>query len=229
MFNRIHNKIYNKLILHFINPIKAIKFDLRKILFLLKKYKIHNTYNLKIFFNKKELFQPDYLDLDNLINLIIKIKPKLVLELGGGYSTLAIAYALDFLEKEYNHKYRFITFDQSEIYLKISKSLIPEKLQKNIEFIHSPLIVKKIDNTLMSFYKDLKILDYDFIYEDRHDHSETKIAGDIYLIEKLTNHPFSFCIDGMKSTVEFYKRNLKRSYKISSSFFHGVNFLIKNY
>ena len=101
MFNRIHNKIYNKLILHFINPIKAIKFDLRKILFLIKKYKIHNTYNLKIFFNKKELFQPDYLDLDNLINLIIKIKPKLVLELGGGYSTLAIAYALDFLEKEY--------------------------------------------------------------------------------------------------------------------------------
>jgi len=125
MFNRIHNKIYNKLILHFINPIKAIKFNLRKILFLIKKYKIHNIYNLKIFFDKKELFQPDYLDLDNLINLIIKIKPKLVLELGGGYSTLAIAYALNFLEKEYNHKYRFITFDQSEVYLKITKSLIP--------------------------------------------------------------------------------------------------------
>ena len=227
MFNRIHNKIYNKLILHFINPIKAIKFDLRKILFLIKKHKIHNTYNLKIFFNKKELFQPDYLDLDNLINLIIKIKPKLVLELGGGYSTLAIAYALDLLEKKHNHQYRFITLDQSNVYLKITKNLIPDHLKKNIKFIYSPLVVKKIDGVLMSFYKNLKILDYDFIYEDRHDHKETKIAGDIYLIEKLSKYPFSFCIDGMKSTVDFYKNNLKKRYKVSSPFFHGVNFLTK--
>ena len=52
------------------------------------------------------------------------------------------------------------------MYLKITKNLIPDHLKKNIKFIYSPLVVKKIDGVLMSFYKNLKILDYDFIYEE---------------------------------------------------------------
>ena len=42
---------------------------------------------------------------------------------------------------------------------------MPEDLKKNIEFRFSPLIVEKYNGTLMSFYKDLEILNYDFIYE----------------------------------------------------------------
>ena len=173
------------------------------------------------------LFEPDYCDLDNLINLILKNKPKLFLELGGGYSTLAIAYALSELKKKFNHKYKIISYDQSEEYLKKTEDLFPKHLKENIEFRYSPLIVESYNGVLMSFYKDLEILNYDFIYEDRHDHEKTKIAGDIVKLEQKINNDFSFCVDGMKISVDYYKNNLKKKYDISDSFFHGTNFINK--
>ena len=91
-------KLIIKILSHFLNPIQAIKFDIRKILFLLKKFKLLHFYKID-FQIDNNLFEPDYCDLDNLINLILKNKPKLFLELGGGYSTLAIAYAFDVLKK----------------------------------------------------------------------------------------------------------------------------------
>ena len=132
---------------------------------------MNRVYNIDFKINES-LFEPDYCDLDNLINFVLNHKPKLLLELGGGYSTLAIAYALNVLEKKDNHKYKFITYDQSKDYLKKTYDLVPENL-KNIEFRYSPLKVETYDGTLMSFYKDLEILNYDFIYEDRHDHEKT--------------------------------------------------------
>ena len=92
------HKLIKKILLHFINPIQSIKFDIRKLLFLFKKYKLTRVYNIDFQINES-LFEPDYCDLDNLINLIFKYKPKLFLEMGGGYSTLAIAYAFDVLKK----------------------------------------------------------------------------------------------------------------------------------
>tara|TARA_B100000886_G_scaffold330962_1_gene281975 strand:+ start:3781 stop:4476 length:696 start_codon:yes stop_codon:yes gene_type:complete len=220
-------KIVIKLLSHFSNPIQAIKFDIRKISFLLKKYKLIYIYKID-FKIDNNLFEPDYCDLDNLINLILKHKPKLFLELGGGYSTIAIIYALNVLEKKSNHKYKLITYDQSETYLKKTIDLIPQELCKNVEFVYSPLEVKNYNNVLMSFYKDLKVLNYDFIYEDRHDHEQTKIAGDIIKLEELLENDFSFCVDGMLASVEYYKNNLKKKYSISNSFFHGTNFIREN-
>ena len=89
--------------------------------------------------------------------------------------------------------------------------LIPQELCKNVEFMYSPLEVKSYNNVLMSFYKDLKVLNYDFIYEDRHDHEQTKIAGDIIKLEELLENDFSFCVDGMLASVEYYKNNSKKS------------------
>jgi len=220
------HKFIKKILLHFINPIQSIKFDIRKLLFLFKKYKLTRVYNIDFQINES-LFEPDYCDLDNLINFVLKHKPKLLLELGGGYSTLAIAYALNVLEKNENHEYKFITYDQSKDYLKKTNDLIPENLKKNIEFRFSPLKVEMYNGVLMSFYSDLEILNYDFIYEDRHDHESTKLAGDIIKLENEVNNDFSFCVDGMKISVDYYKNNLKKKYYISDSFFHGTNFINK--
>ena len=105
--------------------------------------------------------------------------------------------------------------------------MFPKHLKDNIEFRYSPLIVESYNGVLMSFYKDLENLNYDFIYEDRHDHEKTKIAGDIVKLEQKINNDFSFCVDGMKISVDYYKNNLKKKYDISDSFFHGTNFINK--
>ena len=220
-------RVIIKILSHFSNPIQAIKFDIRKLLFLIKKFKLIYLYKID-FQIDNNLFEPDYCDLDNLINLILKNKPKLFLELGGGYSTLAIAYAFDVLKKKFNHQYKIISYDQSKEYLKKTEDLFPKYLKKNIEFRYSPLSIELHNGALMSFYKDLEILNYDFIYEDRHDHEKTKLAGDIIKLEKEISSNFSFCVDGMKTSVDYYKNNLKKKYFISNSFFHGTNFINKN-
>ena len=83
----------------------------------------------------------------------------------------------------------------------------------------------------MSFFKDLPKENFDYIYEDRHDQQETKLAGDILEYEHSLNHynaKFSFTIDGMTVTRNYYKKYLKGNYKISGSLIHGTNFDLTN-
>ena len=74
----------------------------------------------------------------------------------------------------------------------------------------------KFKNQKMSFFDNMPKENFDFIYEDRRDHPEAKIAGDIikYENELLSKEKsFSFTIDGMESTTNYYKKNLKYRYK----------------
>ena len=169
----------------------------------------------------------DYLDQNNLINQIYKLKPKTVLEIGSGYSTYAIIHALLNLNNSNGHQFKFYCLDQTEEYLKELKDQMPEMYKKNIIFIHRKIYVDKFKNQKMSFFDNMPEENFDFIYEDRRDHPEAKIAGDIikYENEFLSKEKsFSFTIDGMESTTNYYKKNLKYRYKYSSSYFHGINF-----
>jgi hypothetical protein len=216
--------LFKKIYSHFINPIESIKFDIRKILFIYAKIKINYYYKIKITKNNL-LFEPDYLDLNNLINLISKIKPKTVIEFGGGYSTLIIAFALNKIHK--NKNYEFVTLDQDKKFLKITKGLINQKFKKKIIFIHRKLSVKKFKKKLVSYFSNIPVKNYDFVYEDRYDHKKTKIAGDIMFLIRKNKRYFSFCVDGMTDTVNFLKIHLRSKYKISNGFFHGVNFIFR--
>ena len=157
----------------------------------------------------------------------LKLKPQCVLELGTGYSTYAIIFALNELKENNGHKFKFYAIDQNEEYLENLKKFIPEKLSKQINFCYRPIYIKKYNNILMSFFKDLPKENFDYIYEDRHDQQETKLAGDILEYEHGLNHnnvKFSFTIDGMPITTNYYKKNLKGNYRISGSVIHGTNF-----
>ena len=172
-------------------------------------FKLHN-----IQFSKNMLFSyVDYIDLNNIIKTIYKHKPKVVLELGGGYSTYAIIYALLNVHKK-NH-FKFYSIDQTLDYQKKLIDDFPENLKNKIIFLHREISVKKFKNTKMSFFENIPDEKFDFIYEDRKDHPETKIAGDIikYENDKINEDDnFVFIIDGMSSTVNYYKNNLKFKY-----------------
>ncbi len=71
---------------------------------------------------------------------------------------------------------------------------------------------------------------FDFIYEDRKDHLDTKIAGDIikYEHDKINDTDnFLFIIDGMINTVDYYKNNLKFNYSFDVNSFGGITFVKK--
>ena len=188
-------------------------------------------YNTAIFrpAKLKQLGTPihiDFLDQINIIKHINITRPKIILELGAGYSTYSIIYSLIKLQKKHNHKFKFFCVDQNKEYLDYIVLNMPEVYKKNITFLHRDIYVDEFNGQKMSFYKNLPDEDYNFIYEDRIDHPDTKLAGDIIKFDfnLINNNNFSFIIDGMKTTVDYYKKYLKNDYKYSGKLLHGINF-----
>ena len=219
-------KVIKKILQHFTNPILAIKFDVRKIyyyysyLYLIKFKKI----NLP---KSDFLIMPDYIDLLNLYKLILKRKPKVVLEVGSGYSTFVILQALNDFKLNKNEKKVFYSLEQDSWYLNKMKSFFDEKSFDTLKFIKINLQIKKINNKLVSICENFPKDKINFFYEDRADHPNYSIAGDSIKIEQNMPKDYSICVDGMFDTVNFLKRNLVRKYKISGGFFHGTNFIAK--
>ena len=174
-----------------------------------------------------KMFLPDYLDLENLIDRILLLKPTKVLEIGGGYSTMAIAFALREAFEGTTTVPKLVTIDQSVYYLEKTKALVGDVSGVKIEYLHRELYVDTLNSEKMSFINDLPIDVFDFVYEDRHDHPEAPIAGDILLLEQRAidnDAEFNFTIDLMIATASACKRWLKRNYEITGEYLTGTNF-----
>jgi len=174
-----------------------------------------------------KMFLPDYLDLENLIDRIMLLKPSKVLEIGGGYSTKAIAFALSEAFKGTSTVPKLVTIDQSAYYLEKTQKLVGDVTGVSIEYLHRELYVDQLNGEKMSFVSDLPDDIFDFVYEDRHDHPEAPIAGDILILEQRAidnDADFNFTIDLMISTAGACKRWLKRNYNVTGEYLTGTNF-----
>ena len=216
-----------KIISNFLkHPYSSIRYIILKRVNNSLKKKFKYQYKIDKYLKNKSLFETQYYDLENLINLIKNIKPKYVLELGGGFSTIAMCYALDYNYKKYGIKGKLISYDQSKYYLNLTKKLIPPKFSKYVTFQFSSLKLKKFNNQYVSIFSKIIIKDYNFIYEDRYDHNKTRIGADILFLEKKIKSNFSFVVDGHRYIVKFLKENLKKRYSIKTNkLFFRTNFI----
>ena len=210
------------------NKSKIKKLFRKHFLQILAKKNFYKNYNIQ--FPQSVPFKYiDYIDLNNLIETIKKNKPKTVLELGSGYSTYVIIYALN--EVHNDNDFEFFSVDQTKEYQEVLIRDFPEKYKKQINFIHRKIYVEKFKNQEMSFFENLPNKKFDFIYEDRMDHPEALIAGDIIKFENdmIKKHDdFFFTIDGMFPTIKFYTKNLVYNYKFDVRSFSGINFFKEN-
>ena len=173
------------------------------------------------------LFPPDYADLENLINRVLELKPARVLEMGGGQSTYALAFAVSRLRKA-GLPCEFVTLDQSAEYLAVTRANLPESLRDVPVCLHSQLHVATKDGNKMSFFDDLPQGVFNFVYEDRCDHPEAPIAGDLLLLEEraiAADAPFSFTIDTMVATARMCKHRMRRRYWVTQEYTTGTNYL----
>lgn len=219
----MHKKIFQKILGHFTNPIQAFFFDIRKIYWIYAKFYL--TKIKKIDFPKTSfLMDIDYIDLLNLWVNITKRKPRVILEIGSGYSTILIVAAIKELKKNNFIVSKFYSLEQNSNYLDMLKKTIKSDYLNEVKFLLTDLIVEKLHNenvTLCSNFPDDKI---NFIYEDRADHTVHKIAGDALKIETNMPKDYYICVDGMSETVKFYKKFLKRKYNFKGGKFCGSNF-----
>ena len=140
--------VIGHLIRYFLNP---FLYKIRPFLKKSKKKKFIKKY--KFSFPESNYFlSPDYLDLNNLVDQTLKLKPQCVLELGTGYSTYAIIFALNELKENNGHKFKFYAIDQNKEYLEnlypeLKKHFLQDVLRfaLNQEYVSKNLNLKPFD------------------------------------------------------------------------------------
>lgn len=220
----MNKNFFAKVIKHFTNPLDSIFFDVRKIYWYYAK--VYLTIIKKIYFPKTNfLMNIDYIDLLNLWNNIIDRKPKVVLEVGSGYSTFLIIAAIKHLNSNKQKIVKkFYSLEQNKKYLIDLKKNMTKSFQREVNFIVTDLKIEKINNKKVTICKNFPKDKINFFYEDRADHHKFKLAGDALKIETKMPKDYFICVDGMFDTVNFYKKYLRREYKINGGIFSGSNF-----
>ena len=197
---------------------------------------------------KEEIFDPvlnltkkynaEIIDLARIYDLIEKNKPFTVLEFGVGYSTIVIAKALYDNKKKFNKKhlkeirntkmFKVFSVDASEKWIDETKKNLPDYLREFVEFHHSPVETKLINNQLCHIYKNIPDINPEFIYLDGPHPLDpigkinnisfqcverTPVSADILYLESTLLPGTTILVDGRVNNVRFLRNNLKRNYK----------------
>ena len=171
-------------------------------------------------------FAPDYGDLYQMHKMIMKRKPRVVLEFGVGFSTITIAKALATLGR--GHLY---SVDTSEQWLENTRQKLGD-LQQGVTLWHSKAEVCDHDGQLACRYTNLPDITPDFIYLDGPSPLEIQgnirglgfgekegaprqtVAADILLYESTMLVGSYILTDRRYINVQFLINNLKRKWRI---------------
>ncbi len=146
---------------------------LRKLCELNAKYQIkqltHLNQMLIEYSDKTKSTGCSYSDYWELYKAIRTHKPKEVLELGTGVTTIIIACALLENSKE-GYLGNVTSLEEIEEYYELSLKLLPQSLQKVVNIMHSNRIEKNYSLFRGCCYKDIPDKPYDFVFIDGPDY-----------------------------------------------------------
>lgn len=145
---------------------------------------------------------PDFLDLWRLYDLVLKIKPKIIMELGGGCSTIAFSHALTRTGGTLH------AVDESAYWQSVLLDFMPDELKSTCRFHVSDIG----EQNGISFFTDLPDIRPDLLYIDGGLVKGSPAGGDALDLEHEGMH---IVIDGRKGTVDYLAANLKHRYEIS--------------
>ncbi|MGI9381437.1 MAG: class I SAM-dependent methyltransferase [Methyloligellaceae bacterium] len=116
-------------------------------------------------------------DYRTLYEQVREHKPREILELGTGFSSVILAHALMENEKEGAPKGRITSMEEHEGWFEKASEVLPENVRDHVEIIHSP----KVDGFYKIFrgvqYREIPDRDYDFVFSDGPERHST-INGD---------------------------------------------------
>ncbi len=116
-------------------------------------------------------------DYRTLYEQVRQYKPREILELGTGFSSVILAHALMENEKEGAPKGRITSMEEHKGWYDKASEVLPENVSDHVEIIHSP----KVDGFYKIFrgvqYREIPDRNYDFIFSDGPERHST-INGD---------------------------------------------------
>ena len=183
---------------------------------------------------------PDVDDLVRIHKLIRRRHAFTVLEFGVGYSTLAIAHALQKNEEEWKalpkapairnrFPFQLFTVDASQKWLATAEGRVPDSLRPRIHFHHSTVHIGTFQGRLCHYYDRLPDIIPDFIYLDGPSPKDvqgemngmtfgcderTVMSGDVLLMESTMLPGTMILIDGRTNNARFLERNFQRNWRM---------------
>ncbi len=175
-------------------------------------------------------YKPDYLDLINLFKIIIERKPKVILEFGVGFSTIAILLALNENSRTGVNGKLYVV-DAEKKWIENTKKKIPKFLKNYVFFNHSEVRINILNGQIVSLFDQLPDISPHIILLDGPNPKSVKgsykglkfssgrsiIAADPLLYESSSPSKFFMIIDGRHKNAEFLKNNLKYKYNINKN------------
>lgn len=231
--HRVYKKFTNIYFFKFF--IKNFIYSLRKIFRLV--YYLRIKKNIKLFNLIKENYIGNYIipyeDIYFNYNLVLKKKPNLILELGCGYSTITLSFALSKL----NHG-KLISLEQNDFWLKKTSNICNKidyfsKSQSQIILSHA--VWKKFEDLQFSFYEKLPECSPDIILVDGPDHKSVEgknfmnfdfpVSGDLLYLENKLKIGTIIIFDGRIKNLNLIQKKLKRKYKKTINYLDSRNIL----
>ena len=148
-----------------------------------------------------EAIPPKYHQLYGLYRLARRRKPEVIVELGGGYSTFALAKACRDLHMAGHHA-RLYSVDQSAHWQEIVQMHMPSHLMAYVTF-HRADVTGQVPG-----FASLPVDKANFVFVDGGG------LTDSIRLEERAPKDYAILVDGRKGTVEYLKRNLRGNYAI---------------
>jgi hypothetical protein len=183
---------------------------------------------------------PDIGDLVRIHKMVRERHAFTVLEFGVGYSTLAIAHALQKNEEDWRalpeapairnrFPFQLFSVDASEKWLATAESRIPDSLRSRIHLKHSGVHIGTFEGRLCHFYDRIPDVVPDFIYLDGPSPKDvqgeingmsfgcderTVMSGDLLLMEPTMLPGTLILVDGRTNNARFMQHNFQRNWKV---------------
>lgn len=163
----------------------------------------------------------DTADLWYLYRLVRRKKPKTIIELGSGCSTVIFAQALFDNVKESEDQRGFLySLDAEERWKNVTESSMPEELKDFCEIRHVAIETLCHKGRTVFRHQNVPQAPIDMIYLDGPPLTpEIDVAIDPIDLEGLFQPGFVMCVDGRKANVKYLSRHLGRSYRVQSNRF----------
>ena len=195
----------------------------------------------------------DYVDLARLHSLITNRKCLNVLELGSGFSSLVIAHALKINSDSSNgllpnslrrrNPWHLDSVDESEDWLKITRSRIPANLESYITFHCKKVSLGTFLDRAVTYYHDIPNHPYDLIYVDgpsqyaheesdqlgfsTHDPGRMPMSADVLRIEHFLQPGTMVLFDGRSANAGFFEVNVQKKWRKLRSIKHDQTLFIE--
>jgi len=158
-------------------------------------------------FASSECNAVDLADAIAIYEVILNRRPKYILELGPGTSSVVIALAINRIKKyESSYSPVFVAIEENEQWLSYHEKHFPAELRPLVQMICRPVVSKVIGNEKVDCYAEIPVHPYEFIHIDGP--SKAKVSSDLVDLEPHLASSCYVIFDGRQDSARFAMKHL---------------------